>query len=243
MRRTLASLCVIGLLVLSACAWASVDGPLTVTATSGDKVATWTYNWVPGVTNYQLSAPVQLMASDNTVLGSLNSLSCGMDADPVLTLNFAVQAVGNTHFTFDTGEFLFLPIDPAVAFATAAATLTADGGGATFTGNFTGGKAYKATYDVVLPFATLDSSFVSPANTSTTESERSPVVGTTPLGLPAFSMRSKWDFNLSGGDGASGTSRYEIQPAPAVPDASTLALAFAGAAPMLAGFARRRRRP
>lgn len=239
MRRSLAWMCVIGLLVVSTCAWAGVSGPLTIKATSGGKVATWTYNWLPGVTNYQLGAPVQLKASDNTVLGTINSLSCGMQGDPVLTLNFAVQAVGDANFAFDTGEFFFPAVNPAVAFATAAATLTADGNGATFAGTFPGGKAYEATYNVGTVFADLDSSFVSPANTSTTENERQPGAGFAPIGVTVTSMRAQWNFNLSGGDGASGTSRYDIEP---VPDASTLALAFAGAAPMLAGFAARRRR-
>jgi hypothetical protein len=70
------------------------------------------------------------------------------------------------------------------------------------------------------------------------ESERSPAAGTTIIGVPVSSMRAQWDFNLTGGDDASGTSRYQIEP---VPDASTLVLAFAGVAPLAGCLVRRRR--
>jgi len=219
------------------CTWADVSGPLTIKATGGGKVATWTYNWMPGQTSYTLSGPVDLRAGDGTLLATITGLSCGMQGDPDLFLNFAVHAVVDSNFTFDTGEFFFPTIDIPAAFATAATTLTADGNGATFTGNF-GGSGYKATYNGGTVFATLDSTFVSPPNTSTVETDRFPAVGTTIIGVPVSSMRAQWDFNLTANDDASGTSRYDIEP---VPDASTLVLAFAGAAPLAGCLIRRRR--
>ena len=235
MRSMFLCLFVIGLLVLSTCVWASVSGPLTVKATSGGKVASLSYDWSGD--SYNLLAPVSLKAGDGTVLGMLNGLSCGMGADPFLTLNFAVEAVGDTNFMFDTGVLSFPTISPAMAFATAATTLTADGNGATFVGNFVG-KGYEATYNGGTVFADLDSSFVSPADTSTTESERQPVAGFAGIGVPVSSIRAQWDFTLSGGDSASGTSRFDVE---AVPDANTFVLAFVGAAPLLAGWVVRRR--
>lgn len=239
MRRTFACICVIGLLTLSASAWGLVSGPLTVKATSGSKIATWTYQWVEGQGIYNLSAPVELRSADNTLLGTLTSLNCGWQSDPVLTLNFAVQAVGETNFFFDSGLLSFPAVPDAVAFATAAVTLTTDAGGGTFTGNFAGGKAYQATLNNgASVFANLDSTFSAPPDQSVIETERKPAVGFEVIGGPVSSMRAQWDFTLSDGDGASGTSRYELQ---AVPDANTLALAFAGAVPLLMGVARRRR--
>ena len=240
MRFIIVCMCVVGLLGLCACAWAGVSGPLTVKATSAGKSATWTYNWVPGVMSYQLGAPIELRTSDNTLVGKVNSLNCAMGSDPFLTLNFAVQAVGNTNFTFDSGLLIFAPISPAEAFATAATTLTADGGGATFTGNFAGNNAYEATYNFGSVFADLNTTFSAPPNTSATENDRLPASGFGPIAGPVVTMRTQWNFNLTDGDGASGTSRFELQPA--VPDANTLSLAFAGAAPLLAGIIRRRRR-
>lgn len=239
MKRSIILTClVLGLLVPSIMAFATVTGPLTCKVTSGSKTATWTYNWGSGK-SYTLAAPYQLKAADGTLLGTIKSLDCSMNGDPFLNLNFAVTASGTATFLFDTGEFAFPTIGQPVAFATAATTLTADGTDATFTGLFTGGKAYQATYNGGTVFADLDGTFTAPANTSTTENERQPAGnGFTPIGVPVSSMRAQWNFTLTDGDQASGTSRFDIEP---VPDASTLALAFSGV-PLLAGMAIRRRR-
>lgn len=243
MKRSIILLClVIALLLPSVMALATMKAPLTITASnSAGKSASWTYNWSNGA-SYTLGSPYQLKATDGTVLGYINSLSCGMANDPFLNLNFAVTAVGTATFLFDTGEMTFASIGQPVAFATASATITADGTGGTFTGLFAGGKAYQATYNGGTVFADLDGTMTSAANSSNTENERNPPPpgssAFTPIGTAVSSMRTQWNFTLTDGDQASGTSRFEIQP---VPDAGTLALAFSGA-PLLAGFAIRRRR-
>lgn len=239
-KRSIITIClVLGLLLPSMVVLATTSGPLTVRATNaGGKVATWTHNWGSG-TSYTLAAPVQLKAADGTVLGVLNGLSCAMQGDPFLTLNFSIQSVGSANFLFDTGDLFFSTIGSPVAFATAATTLTAGGNGATFTGLFSGGKAYEATYNGGTVFADLDGTFSSQPNVSTIEDERRPPgTGTVPIGVPVSSMRAQWSFNLTDDDGASGTSRFDIEP---VPDAGTLTLALSGVAPLLAGLIRRRR--
>jgi hypothetical protein len=238
MRLIVTIVCVIGLLASCACAWAAVSGPLTITATSGTKVATWSYNWIAGQTAYDLTAPVYLRAPDNTLLGTVTKLSCEMPNDPAIFLDFAVHAVVDANFTFDSGEMFFSTIGVPSAFATAATTLTADGSTATFTGNFAGGHGYEATYNGGTLFANLDETFTSPATMSTVETRREPLAGTTIIGVPVSSMRAQWDFDLTANDDASGTSRFEID---AVPDASTLVLAFAGVAPLVGCLVRRRR--
>ena len=200
--------------------------------------AAWSRTWLPDELSFSLNNPVQLICGDGSCLGVLQSLQCQRIGDPVLTLNFAVQSVGAANFFFDTGELVFPQIDVPVAFATAAATLTAGPDGATFTGQFNGGKAYEATYNGGTVFADLIDSFNAPPNASATESERFPAADFAPIGVPVTSMRAQWSFQLGPDDGASGTSRYEIQP---IPDAGTLALALSGA-PLLAGLAIRRRR-
>lgn len=237
MRCILVLMCVAGLLLQVVGASAiPAPGPITVTATAGGKVATKTFTWTNGVC---FVGPIDLKAADGTVLGRLNNLSAVLGADPFVTLNFGVQAVGAANFLFDTGEFAFATIDPAMAFATAATTLTTDGNGGTFTGNFAGGKAYQATYNGGTLFAGLDGTFAGPAFDSTTETERNPAAGFSNIVGPVSTIRGQWNFSLSDGDGASGTSRFQVEP---VPDASTLALAFTGVAPLLAGFALRRRK-
>lgn len=224
-------------------AQAGINGPLTVTASNAEgKWATWSYDWTNGA-NFTLDAPVQLKCTDGTILGTINSLSCSMNSDPFLNLNFAVSAVGTANFFFDTGELLFTTIDEPVAFATAATTLTADGNGGTFTGLFSGGKAYEATYNGGTVFAQLDGPFSANPFSSNTENERVPPPpggsDFVPIPVPVSSMRAQWSFQLTDGDQASGTSRFQIEP---IPDAGTLALAFSGAIPLLGGLAARRRR-
>ena len=238
MRFLLTCICTAGLLVSCTGAWALTVSPLTVIAASGDKVATWTYEWQPGESSYDLSGPVYLKATDGTLLGTITKLSYEVQGDPALFLDFSVHAFVDGNFTFDTGDLLFPTIDVPVAFATAATTLTADGNGATFTGNFAGGKAYQATYNGGTVFANLTGVLVSPADNSIAQIERLPAVGNTLIGVSVSSMRAQWDFDLTGNDDASGTSRYEIAP---IPDASTLMLAFAGVVPLAGCLVRRRR--
>ncbi len=240
MRFFLTCICTAGLLVSCTGAWALTVNPLTVVAVSGERVATWTYQWQCDQYAYCLGAPVELRAADGTLLGAITKLDCTAQGDPALFLDFSVHAFVEGDFTFDTGDLLFSTIDNPVAFATAATTLTADGNGATFTGNFAGSKAYQATYNGGTAFANLDGFLVSSATTSATQEERLPAAGTIPIGVPVSSMRAQWDFHLTAEDDASGTSRYEIQESP-IPDASTLVLALAGVAPLTGCLVRKRR--
>jgi hypothetical protein len=238
-KRSVIMIClVLGLLLPSMVAFATVNGPLTVKVTSGGKTSVpWTYNWGSG-TSYNLGVPVQLKAADGTVLGMLNGLSCGMQGDPFLTLNYSVQSVGAATFTFDTGLFSFSTIGSPIAFATAASTLTANASGATYTGNFAGSHGYEATYNGGTVFADLNAPFNAPADTSVTESDRVPGSGFIPIGVPVSSIRAQWNFTISADTGASGTSRFDVEP---VPDAGTLTLALSGVAPLLGLMIRRRR--
>jgi len=232
--------CTAGLLASCAGAWALNVSPLTVVADCGGKVATWTYEWLPGESAYCLNGPVDLKAADGTILGRITGLSCAIQGDPALFLDFSVHAFVEGDFAFDTGDLLFPTIDTPVGFATAATTLTADGDGAIFSGNFTGLKSYQATYNGGTVFASLDGLLVSPPNNSTVQTERFPATGTTPIGVPVSSMRAQWDFHLTAADDASGTSRFEIQEVP-IPDGNTLVLALAGMAPLAGCMIRRRR--
>lgn len=238
-RSILIMCCVVGLLVLSIVAQASVNGPLKVTVSNASgKWATWSYNW--SGSSYTLPSAYQLKATDGTLLGTIKSLSCSMGSDPFITLNYDFQSVGAASFFVDSGTISFAPITNPQGFATAASTLTAGPNDASFSGNFAGGKAYEATYNGGTLFADLDGPFTAGANTSNTENERNPPgTGFTPIGVPVSSMRAQWNFNISADTGVSGTSRFDIEP---VPDAGTFTLALSGVAPLLAGLAIRRRR-
>ena len=235
-RSVLLVACVVGLLLLSLLAQA-----VTVKATYKNKVVSWQVPLTAG-TGYSLSSPV-VLKSGKTVVGTLEQLSYGSFGDPFLTLNFKIHADTTADFTFDTGVLTFDELVDPQAFATAAATLTSDPGGATLKGNFDDGKAFRATYNDGVVFADLIDPFSAGGNTSAAESDRLPPgTGFTTINDAVSSMRAQWSFNLTEGDDASGTSRFDIEPFQAVPDANTLALAIAGAIPFMAGFMVRRRR-
>lgn len=232
-----------GLLLLCVVTQAAMRGPLTVVASNAaGKWAAWTYNWTNGA-SYTLQTPYEMKAADGTKLGYLNNLVCSMDHDPFLNLNFSVTAVGTANFFFDTGELVFPVINEPAGFATAAATITANETAATLTGLFAGGKAYEATYNGGTVFADLISTFGTPPFSSNTQNERvPPPPGSsdfTPIPVPVSSMRAQWSFQLTDGDQASGTSRFQIEP---IPDAGTLTLALGGAVPLIGGLVARRRR-
>lgn len=231
--------CVIGLLLLSLLAQA-----VTVKATYKRKVATWQVP-LTADSSYSLTNPVVLKAG-KTVFGTIEQLSLTSFGDPFLTLNFKIHADTTADFTFDTGTLNFDALVNPQAFATAAATITADRDGGTLKGNFGGTKAYRATYNDGMVFADLIDPFGTVGNTSNARSDRFPGgTGFTVINDTVSSMRAQWDFNLTEGDEASGTSRWEIipgeQPPPPIPDASTIVLAFLGALPMaITVFGRRR---
>ena len=68
--------------------------------------------------------------------------------DPVVTLNFVVSSGGGASFTVTSAALSFPVLPTASARATAALTVTDfDGGGASLTGGFDGGNAYRAFYN------------------------------------------------------------------------------------------------
>lgn len=228
--------CVMGLLLPSLLAPA-----MTVKATYKGKAASWQIPVNLGGTSYQLTNPLDLMVG-KTRVGTLESMTIGADADPFLDLNFHIHADTTANFTFDTGVLTFDEIINPQAFATAAATLTSDPDGAILAGNFAGNRAYEASYNGGVVFADLIQPFSAVGNTSSTQTDRQPPsLGFNTINGAVSSMRAQWNFNLTAGDDASGTSRFDIEPIAAVPDVATIVLAFTGALPLLVGAARRRR--
>lgn len=237
MKRTVILLaCVIGLLLPSLLAPA-----MTVKATYKGKAAVWQLPVTLGGTSYQLTNPLDLKVG-KTMVAQLTNLSFGAFGDPFLDLNFSIDAVADANFLFDTGVLSFDELVDPNAFATAAATITANGNGGTMTGLFSGGSAYRATYNGGMIFADLIDPFSTGGNTSNTQTDRLPGAGFATVGGPVSSMRAQWSFNLTGGDSASGTSRFTIEPVDVIPDQGSVVLALTGVLPLLAGGALRRRR-
>ncbi len=229
--------CVVGLLLPSLLAPA-----MTVVATYKGRTSVWQVPVTLGGTSYQLTSPLDLKVGKTTV-GQLTELSFGAMSDPFLDLNFHITATAEADFFFDTGVLSFDEIINPSALATAAATLTSDSGGAMLTGKFTGGHAYRATYNNGVVFADLIDPFSASANASATQTDRLPDLGFTTIDGSVNSMRAQWQFHLTAGDQASGTSRFVIEPpVDPIPDQGAVVLAMSGALPLLAGRVLRRRR-
>ena len=138
----------------------------------------------------------------------------------------------NTVFTVDSAVLGFAPLANAVGRATAAVSVTdLNGDGASFTPTGTG--AYGSYYNGggTLFQELLPGAVVAAANSTATASDVFPAVGYQSIGTTLTDIQSDWNFTLSAGDLASGTSEFEVIPAPA---SAVLGLAA------LAGLRRRR---
>jgi uncharacterized protein (TIGR03382 family) len=145
----------------------------------------------------------------------------------------------DTEFTITSALLSFgTPIDPASGRATAAVTVTdLLGNGAQLTGLGPGGGAYVAGYNGLVPggstFAELIPSLAAPAFSSNAVDSDFPGGGAfAAIAGGVNDMSAQFNFTLSANDLASGTSNFEIIPAPA-----TMALLGVGAL-----LGRRRRR-
>lgn len=199
-----------------------------------------------GNLEWNLGGPVDIM--DSTTNGLVAQLSLDMIAgqpnpssvttsatyiaDPVVGLTFNVFAPSqNTSIQVSSAVLSFSTISAATAQAQAAASVTVqdfNGNGATLWPGASGG--YNAFLNnASSTFATLFPSggpVTAPAFGINSASQDTGAFAFTGIGVSNIS--AAWDFTLSGGDLATGTSVFEIIPAPA--SASLLGLAGLAAA-------------
>jgi hypothetical protein len=174
--------------------------------------------------------PIDIKASDGTLLAQVDSLGAILDHDPAVSLNFAVTAgAADTTFTIMSPVVGFPGIANPQAFATATATLTdQNGGGATMTGLFSADRVYEASYNGGSVFADLVLPLVAAPDDSTIGNDRFPAAGRVPIAATVSSIQSEYGFTLSALDSASGTSRFDI-----VPEPSSFVLAALGFAALV----------
>ncbi len=191
---------------------AEVNGnsyPWSVTLNPGDVDANGDYFW-------QLEEEVHVMDGTDEIF-ALTGASVTIFADPSVALNFNVIAgQQNTVFTIDSAVLSFAPLANSVGRATAGVSVTdLTGDGATFT-PWAGG-AYRSYYNGGgTNFQNLiQSPIVAAANSSASTSDTFPAVGYQNIGTTLTDIESEWQFTLSAGDLASGTSEFEVIPAPA----------------------------
>jgi hypothetical protein len=176
---------------------------------------------VDGQHEYHWSLPAPMALGSAT----LNGLSFDLFSDPVVGSNFNVSSgVTNTTFTINSAIVSFADIADlgrASAFigVTDSATFGTPGQ-VVMTGLQPGGNAFQARYNAGnTPFSNLvgSTTFNDPSHPGFSDSLvgfSDPGNNFTPLGGFANSINSQFKFSLTSFDRASGTSTFEVIPAP-----------------------------
>jgi len=153
----------------------------------------------------------------------VGSASVDYNVDPVVNVNFNVQATAsNGIYSINSALNTFASINSAIGSASAAVTVTdTNFDGATLAVSGDRGQGYSAYFNGGSPgngsvFADLlSSNIIAAPLSSASVSEDYLGGGYHPVGGNVFDMSAQWTFTLTAGDTASGTSTYEIVPAPA----------------------------
>jgi hypothetical protein len=208
---------------------------VTVTATQGSLTATQQFlvQCTGGTTTWSLPSAAALVTARGVNLGTLTQLDVLTDVDPFVNLHFSVENDTALPVAYDiSSSVVSFPtiVDPD-AYATAGITLTSDFDGATIAGLFPGGEVYQARYNSSTVYANLVTSLTIADNQTVTTTDRLPTLGTQTIFDSVSSIQSEFDFTLSDGDQASGTSRFELT-AP-VPEPATMSLLVMGGLALL----------
>lgn len=180
-------------------------------------------SWDPttGTFTWGLDGPITIYddATGTIELAYLTDADLLYIEDPQVNLIFSVAAGGSaTTFTVTSALLSFPAVSPATGQASAGLTLTdTDGNGASLTANGPTGGAYLAQYNGMVPtgtmFAEMLASFSASAFSTSTSSS---TTGFLPIGVPVTDMSAQFTFTLSANDLASGTSEWQVIPAPGV---------------------------
>ncbi len=170
---------------------------------------------------WSLDGDVNIYDDNGDMLATLSNASVSIFADPVISMNFNVQATNqNTIFTVDSGLLSFATINGALGAASAGVTVTdTTGDGATLTPE--GGTMYSSQYNGLFPNGTPFADLINAPltagafSTSDTSDAYPGGGGFVNIGDPVDSMSAAWHFTLSPLDVASGTSTFTVVPTPA----------------------------
>lgn len=173
--------------------------------------------------------------------GILQALTVTVNGDPSVDLKFScVAGSGGQDFTFYSNLLQFTTINPAHGTATAGITVTdITGDGAAATGAFDGKmyRAYCGPASGMMTFASLIGGPVTaPMYESRDRSETTDPLWQ-PISGPVNQIQSQFSFHLTGGDSASGTSHFQVEP---VPEPSSVLALLCGSIGLV-GFIKRRR--
>jgi hypothetical protein len=170
---------------------------------------------------WTLESEVQIFGADGSVLATLSAASLVVFQDPIINMNFNVQAANqNTAFSVTSGLLSFPQIASPVGMASAGVTVTdINGNGATLSPD--GPGLYASQYNGDYPGGTLFADLLGapvlagPFQTGSASDEFPGGGSFSAIGVPVESMSAAWTFTLSAFDMASGTSTFVVVPAPA----------------------------
>lgn len=212
-------------------------GSITVPLANGAPLPGGGWQWV------LVGPPINIVAPSNEILGTLTQGSITMnDTGGLVASSFAVTAGNsNTNFQIASALVSFSGLGNPQARASAGITVTDNtGNGASVVGNLAGGSVYGAHYNGMAPGGTTFASLIAggviePSAFGSESSNQSfpaaPGAFSTIIGAVG-SMSTMWDFTVTAGDQASGTSVFVLIPAPS-------GLAALGVAGLVMGRRRR----
>ena len=178
-----------------------------------------------------LEADHEILDGVGHYLGYVNSLECDYEGDPEVRLKFAIEAGDSeTAFTIVPNMAVsFAAMTNPRALASASITVTSGTNTAIATGQYPGGKAYTAIYNGLTNWAYLVDSVTAPPGNSVPGDGRRPVWPPTydeVIPASVSSIQAAYNFKLTAGDEASGTSRFALTPEPATLGLMGLGLAM-----------------
>ena len=220
-------------------AWQPGDGAkiVRVDASAGGKTGHLQWVFTPGPPidgerEWRLPPGQESRAirSGPDVLATVEDLLLQIQTDPAVSVAFAVSAgAADTTFSITTASLAFAPISTPLAFASAGVTVTdQNSNGATLAGLHDGDTIYEARYNAgpAVAFANLMTTVTAVADSTNSDSDRSPATGRTAIGVAVNKIEAEFYFELTAGDSASGTSKFDVIPEPAT--AGLAVLAFGG---------------
>lgn len=170
---------------------------------------------------WSLDAPVNIQDTNTgNVIATIGFGSIFLGATGNVSHSFVVQA-GNSDTNFQLGSGLVSvgPIANPLGRASGGITLTdTNGNGANLTGNYAGGDMFEAFYDGGAVFANLlqGFGFATQFDSRAIDDEYPAGAGNfAAFAGPVSEIGISWDFVLTAGDSAGGTSVFVVIPTPA----------------------------